>query len=96
MYSNEPQGLNSNIDRYYTLDLFITFFHRIISTILVISDNKMAASSGIKPKKPRINWSQEEWHVLEEIVNKTRTESCVPMVKLLENQTPKNNQKLCV
>ena len=53
-------------------------------------------STAKKPRKPWVNWSQTDWIVLEDIVNKTKTKSGVPMVKLLDNTTPKNNQLLCV
>ena len=49
-----------------------------------------------KPRKPRVTWSQEDFLILEEIVMKSKTKSGVAMVKLLENKTPKNNQKLCM
>ena len=48
------------------------------------------------PRKPRVTWSQEEWLILEGIVNRAQTKNGTPMTKLLENKTPKNNQKLCM
>ena len=46
------------------------------------------------PKKPRLNWSEEDWTVLNEIVTNTKTKSGVAMTTLLANSNPKFNQKL--
>ena len=45
-------------------------------------------------RKDRVIWSEEDWNVLNEIVNNTKTKSGVAMTRFLENSNPKHNHKL--
>ena len=42
----------------------------------------------------RIVWSNEDVEILKTIVERTKTRSGVPLLKLLESRNPKNNVKL--
>ena len=42
-------------------------------------------------KKPRASWSEEDWIVLKELVDRTKSKGGTPMTKLLSSKNPKNN-----